>query len=79
MMYSNYQHSLTAEQQRAIQVCLRLLPMEYRGAAWELLHELTYSNDWTRDQAKYLVPVEKGIPRTTRVPPAEKPSPSARP
>ena len=51
--FANYQYSLTAYQQEAIQLFLRVLPLEYHGTVWTLLHELTYTNDWTKDKPKY--------------------------
>ncbi len=57
-MYGNYQYSLTSEQQSAMQVFLRLIPESVReklgqiplpgmDKAYEMLHNLTYANNWT--------------------------------
>jgi hypothetical protein len=47
--FANYQYSLSARNQAAIQVFLRCLPASCRdNPAWKLLHDLTYAlGDWT--------------------------------
>ena len=63
-MYANYQYSLTSEQQSAIQIWLRLLPKSFQDTyGWRLLHELTYTEDWTPDDPKYTV----GVPELDAV------------
>ncbi len=55
-MHANYQYSLTAAQQQAIQVFLRFMPAEVQDTeAWKLLHDLTYSMDWS-EVPKYRIP-----------------------
>jgi len=53
MIHANYKYSLTAQQQSAIQEYLRLLPdILKKSEEWELLHKLTYAEDWS-DQPRY--------------------------
>ncbi len=46
-MYGNYEYSLTSKAQSEIQIWLRGLPEKYRDGAWYLLHDLTYTDNWT--------------------------------
>jgi len=52
-MYGNYQYSLDSNEQSSIQLFLRTLRQEAIDnaiggrTAWDLLHELTYTDSWT--------------------------------
>ena len=53
MIHANYKYSLTSQQQSAIRGYLRLLPDILKKCdEWELLHKLTYAEDWT-DHPRY--------------------------
>jgi len=53
MIHASYKYSLTAQQQSAIQEYLRLLPdILKKSEEWELLHKLTYAEDWS-DHPRY--------------------------
>jgi hypothetical protein len=63
-MFANYQYSLTGAQQSAIQLWLRSVDEEAQQTLeWELLHDLTYTMDWTPNKPTFELAGEREIDR----------------
>jgi hypothetical protein len=46
-MWGHWQFDMSGDDQEKWQIWLRTLPEQYRGEVWDMLHGLSYTDNWS--------------------------------